>query len=155
MRTLATNSEALKVASEELIAFKTAWFKLATNSIEWIANSQHGATDEFLYAPRFNPFRLRIWHHPFNGYLSVQNLEKCPDLDIVELQKALPEGFRIKKHPNSTYLDAPTPPIDMTANFSAEREHVEEGMRIARQALDLVEAAARRHDPAAKPPESL
>ncbi len=140
---LATSSTARKGASAELLAFKTAWFELATESIEWAANRQLGATDEFLYAPRFNPLELRIWHHPFSGYLSVQNLEKLPTLDIAEFHEALPEGFRIKKHPNSTYLDAPTPAIDMTAKFPEERENVEEGMAIARQALDLVEAAVR------------
>ncbi len=143
VQTLAASSTARKGASAELLAFKIAWLELATESIEWTANPQRGATDEFLYAPRFNPLGLRIWHHPFGGYLSVQNLEKLATLDISEFQEALPEGFRIKKHPNSTYLDAPTPAIDMTAKFSEERENVEEGMAIARQALDLVEAAVR------------
>jgi hypothetical protein len=75
--------------------------------------------------------------------LSVQNLEKLAILDISNFRKSLPEGFRIKTHPNSTYLDAPTPAIDMTAKFHEELENVEEGMAIARQALDLVEAAVR------------
>lgn len=143
VQTLAASSKARKSASAELFAFKTAWFELATESIEWTANPQRGATDEFLYAPKFNPLGLRIWHHPFSGYLSVQNLEKLATLEIAKFREALPEGFRIKTHPNSTYLDAPTPAIDMTAKFHEELENVEEGMAIARQALDLVEAAVR------------
>ncbi|NBB98671.1 MAG: hypothetical protein GVY34_10995 [Alphaproteobacteria bacterium] len=142
VQNLAISNNARKLASKELLKFKKAWREMATESLDWTANPQTGATDEFLYAPHSNPLGLRVWHHPFKGYLSVQNLEKVAGLDIEKLTKTLPEDFSIVKHPKSIYLDAMTPTIDMTADFQTEREHVEEGMRIARQALELVEAAA-------------
>lgn len=144
VKNLAASATARKRVSKELLKFKEAWVNLVAESVDWTANAQRGATDEFLYAPQSNHLGLRIWHHPFQGYLSVQNLEKVASLDIAKFQRILPEGFQIRKHPKSTYLDAPTPTIDMTAEFQAEREHVEEGMRIARQALDLVEATVQR-----------
>ena len=141
VRNMAGSAAARKSASKELLAFKAAWLELIEDSSEWTANPQHGATDEFLYAPRDNEFNLRIWHHPFAGYLSVQNLEKHPELDEARLEESLPEGFRVTRHPGSTYLDAPAPEIDMSADFSVERTHVEEGMKVARRALDLAEEA--------------
>ena len=141
VKDMASNSAARKSASKELLAFKTAWLELIKNSSEWLANPQRGAADEFLYAPRVNPFKLRIWHHPFKGYLSVQNLEKHLELDEAMLLQSLPDGFRLKRHSKSTYLNAPVPEIDMSADFSVERMHVEEGMKVARRVLDLAEAA--------------
>ena len=141
VKDMAGSRAARRRASKKLLAFKTAWLELIEGSLEWFAKPQQGAADEFLYAPRENPFDLRIWHHPFAGYLSAQNLEKHPSLDERELLKRLPDGFRLKKHPRSTYLDAPVPEIDMSSEFSVERVHVEEGMKVARRALDLAESA--------------
>ena len=141
---LAVDASARRAASQELLAFKSAWRDFIVLTSEWKANPQTGATDEFLYAPRLNPFGLRIWHHPFAGYLSVQNLEKFAGLDEALSHETLPEGFRVTRHPRSTYLDATVPEIDMATDFTEERERVEEGMRIARQALDLVETAIRK-----------
>ena len=145
VKDMAGSPAARRSASKELLAFKAAWLELIEDSPEWLAKPQRGATDEFLYAPSENPFNLRIWHHPFAGYLSVQNLEKHPSLDETELLESLPDGFRLKKHPKSTYLDAPVPEIDMSSEFSFERMHVEEGMRVARRALDLAESAIAGH----------
>ncbi len=142
MRTLATNSGARKDASKELVEFKTAWHAHLWKGSEWVANPQHGATDEFLYAPKSNPLNLRIWHHPCSGYLSVQNLQKL-DLDISDFQSSLPEGFVLRQHPLSIYLDAQVPGIDMSASFEVELENVESSLAIARRAVDLVELAFR------------
>lgn len=106
-------------------------------------NPQQGATDEFLYAPRANEFNLRIWHHPFGEYLSVQSLEKHSALDEANLRQSLPEEFRLREYPKSTYLEAPTQKIDMSADICVERTHVEEGMEVARRAIDSPDAAAR------------
>ena len=141
VQNMAGSAAARKNASKEVLAFKTAWLELIEDSSEWTANPQQGATDEFLYAPRDNHFNLRIWHHPFRGYLSVQNREKHPELDETSLRKSLPEEFRVTRHPKSIYLDAPAPEIDMSAAFSVERMQVEEGMKVARRALDLAESA--------------
>lgn len=71
----------------------------------------------------------------------MQILEKHTELDAASLRKSLPEGFRVITHPESAYLDAPAPEIDMSANFPDGRIHVEEGMKVARRALYLAEAA--------------
>ena len=144
VRRMAGSHSARRSASNELMAFKAAWFKMIKGTSEWCANPQQGATDEFLYAPKENEFNLRIWHHPFAGYLSVYNLEKHPALNEAQLD-TLPEGFELRKHPKSIHLDAAAPEIDMSREFSVERVHVEEGMSIARRALDLAESAIARH----------
>lgn len=143
LQNMAASSASRKMASAELLSFKTAWHAMIGESIEWTANPQRGASDEFLYAPTDNPFGLRIWHHPFSGYMSVQNLQKFPIIETAEFAASLPEGFYISRTDKSTYLNALTPAIDMTANFADELENVEEGMRIARQAIDIAGAAIR------------
>lgn len=143
LQNMATSSASRMMASAELRAFKTAWHAMIGESIEWAANPQAGALDEFLYAPVDNPFGLKIWHHPFGGYMSVQNLQKFPIIETAEFAAALPEDFYIARTDKSTYLNSPTPAIDMTANFTDEIENVEKGMRIARQAIDLAGAAIR------------
>lgn len=143
LQDMVISSASRKMASAELLAFKTAWHTMIGASSEWAANPQKGAMDEFLYAPVDNPFGLRIWHHPFSGYISVQNLQRFPIIETAEFAATLPEGFYIAKTDKSTYLNAATPAIDMTANFTDEIENVEEGMRIAKQAINLAEAAIR------------
>lgn len=145
---LATSSVARKQASTELLAFKSAWLQYIMKTPDWRANIQKGKRDEYLYCSRNNPSNLRIWHHPFAGYLSVQYPKKFLYLDEAKLGITLPDGFSLKRHPNSLYLDATTPVIDMSAAFSDELENVEEGMSIARRALDLAEAAIRKQSPA-------
>ncbi|WP_288928765.1 PD-(D/E)XK nuclease family protein [uncultured Maritimibacter sp.] len=139
---LAGSAAARKAASAELAAFKAAWLDLIRQDGSWSANPQFGATDEFLYRPSLNRFGLTAWHHPMAGYVSIQNLEKTESIDLVALQASLPEGFRLSRHPKSVYLDAVVPSIDMSSPFSDEQEQVEDGMTIARKAIDLVEAAA-------------
>ncbi|MEQ8652860.1 MAG: hypothetical protein RIC87_10390 [Kiloniellales bacterium] len=140
---LAKNSAAREQVSTELLAFKSAWHQFIMETPDWSANTQIGKTDEFLYRPRRNPHNFTIWHHPFEGYLSVQEFEESLILDEVKLGITFPEGFVLKWHPKSVYLDASTPVIDMSAAFADELENVEEGMRIARHALDLAEAIIR------------
>ena len=143
LQNMANSSASRMAASNELLAFKRAWHAKIGESIQWTANPQSGSSDEFLYAPTDNPFGLRIWHHPFSGYMSVQNLQRYPITESAEFAAALPEGFYIAKTDKSTYLNSPTPAVDMTAGFEDELENVEEGMRIARQAIDLVETVIR------------
>lgn len=142
---LAASSAARKAASAELLAFKTSWLGWIRASGDWAANPQRGATDEFLYRPRDNPFGLRIWHHPLAGYLSVQNLGKFAHLWDADFRRSLPEGFRLSEHPSDIYLDATVPAIDMSSDFAVEKDNVIAGMEIARKALDLAEAAIRDH----------
>ena len=136
---LAKNDSARRRASVEMLNFKAEWVKYIASNHEWVANPQSGANDEFLYAPKHNPWGLRIWHHPFAGYMSVQNLEKVERWDIAALQTALPERFSIKPHPKSLYLDTSVPAIDMTTDFQDEVHNVAEGMKVAGEAIKLIE----------------
>ena len=148
---LATNPAARSEASLELQAFKAAWLAFIMSTPDWTANIQEGSLNEFLYKPTVNPSNFNIWHHPLKGYLSVQNLEKFSESDVKKLNATLPEGFFLKKHPKSVYLDALIPVIDMSASFTDELENVKEAMSIARHALDLAEAICRDHAPAPDP----
>jgi len=134
------------IEKEKLIAFKESWRIFLKDNTDWLANPQKGLRNEFFYYPKNNLYNLRIWHHPLKKYLSVQNLEKQLDLNKAKLEATLPQGFTLKHHPKkSLYLDAPTPLIDMSAAFADEIENIKESMKIAQQALDLVEAAIPKH----------
>ncbi len=143
VRSLANSGLERKAVSPELIAFKFDWYNAIKNSAIWNANPQIGSTDEFLYRPQSNPYRLTVWHHPFAGYLSVQIPKEYAERIETSLKRLLPEKFRLTRHPSTIYVDASVPEIDMSAEFADEWDRVDESMRVARQALDLVETAIR------------
>lgn len=138
---------------EALVAFKEAWLQLIDASSEWDAHppKKDGfgpKTPEFIYRPTANQFGLDVWHHP--EYLSVRDqggikLGHLSALDETSLKASFPIWICSKRHlRGSLYLNAAAPKIDMSADFSVEQMRVEEGMKIARRALDLAEAAILR-----------
>ncbi len=137
---------------ELLIAFKDAWLQLIKDSSEWDANQpQNGfgpKTPEFIYRPSGNQFGLDVWHHP--EFLSVRDRGGIKPghlsaLDEASLKASFPNWICPKRHEvGSLYLNAAAPKIDMSADFAVEQMRVEEGMKIARRALDHAEAAILR-----------
>lgn len=138
---------------EPLVAFKEAWLQFIGASSEWDPNPPKtgvfgSKTPEFIYRPSSNQFGLDVWHHP--EFLSVRDRGGIKPghlsaLDEASLKASLPNWICPKRHKEgSLYLNAAAPKIDMSADFAVEQMRVEEGMKIARHALDHAEAAILR-----------